>query len=38
MQHSFLTESIEAELRIPDHIRWLSELDHTPMYEQHALI
>lgn len=38
MQHSFQTESIEAELRIPDHIHWLSELDHTPMYEQHALI
>jgi len=37
MQHSFLTESIEAELRIPDHILWLSRLDHRPMYEQHAL-
>lgn len=36
MQHSFMTEAVEAELSVPDYVRRLSRADHRPMYEQHA--
>jgi hypothetical protein len=36
MQHSFMTEAVEAEMRLPDYIMRLSDANHRPMYEQHA--
>lgn len=37
MQHSFLTESLDAEMRVPGFIEWLKSQDHAPMYRQFGL-
>lgn len=37
MQHSFLTESLDAEMHIPGFIEWLKTQDHAPMYRQFGL-
>jgi len=37
MQHSFLTESVEAELRVPTYLEYLKAQDVRPMYDQLGL-
>ena len=38
MQHSFLTESIDAEMHVPSFIEWLKTQDFEPMYRQFGLL
>ena len=38
MQHSFLTESLDAEMHVPGFVDWLRTQDHEPMYRQLSLL